>query len=53
MSGGVKFVTGLGLALTRYHLSYNPNLSWDWATVGRWTLRDHWLSRNMEQSMCW
>ena len=38
MSGGVKFVTGLGLALTPYHLGDNPYQSWDWATVGRWTL---------------
>ena len=34
MLGGVKFVIGSGQALTPYHLSYNPYLSWDWITVG-------------------
>ena len=53
ISGGVKFVTGLGIALTLCHLSYSPHLSWDWATVGCWTLRGRWLSRHVEQSTCW
>ena len=38
MSRGVKFVTGSSLASTPCYLNYNPYLSWDWASVGRWTL---------------
>ena len=33
MSGGVKFVTGSGLASTPCHLNYSPNLSCDWANL--------------------
>ena len=53
MSGGVKFVTILGLASTLCHLNYNPYLSWDWVTSGRWTLQDRWLSYHVKQSTCY
>ena len=53
MSRVVKFVTWSSLAFTPCFLSYNPYLSWDWTTVGRWILPDHWLSRHIEQSTYW
>ena len=53
MSGGVRFVTGSCLVLTPCHLSYNPCLSWDWATVGHWTLQGRWLLYHVAQNMCW